>query len=317
MDEEADEHEQRRDENRDLGRRVGGDGDRQLHVAAPREVDRRVVLGDVADDRDHDQPHEERREPERSRDRLDRVDEELARDDRSRDRRSEQRQRAAEAPGLALRGVRVVRGGLLRLPREVRVVDVRPVRQEQEDGDADRDLLPDEVALHQGREHGRQRHRGHREDHHRRVPARDPRIEALRAVLDAARERRRAEDEQGVPDDRARQGGLDETQEPGTEREDGDDELGGVAEGRVQEAAERGADPVSGVLGADADPAREGQEGERGPGEDRPVRRAEQAAHDRGGQAEGENGEEAHIAGCEPVSARGLPCVDRQPALVA
>ena len=64
------EHERRRDEQRDLRAAADRDFHRQRHLVAPRGGDRRVVLGGVADDRDHDHADEQLREAETRQRRL-------------------------------------------------------------------------------------------------------------------------------------------------------------------------------------------------------------------------------------------------------
>src|SRR4028118_2128569 len=68
---------------------------------------------------------------------------------------------------------------------------------------------------------------------HRGVDAGYSRGEGLGAVLEAAEQQARAEHEEHVADDGADDRGLDHGGQARREGEDGDDELGGVAEGRV------------------------------------------------------------------------------------
>jgi hypothetical protein len=91
-------------------------------------------------------------------------------------------------------------------------------------------------------EEGRDQHPDDGEEHHRRGSPGDARVESLQAVLQPADEEREAEDEEEIPEDRADDRGLYQLDLPGPERDDRDDQLGGVAEGRVQEAAD--ASPV-------------------------------------------------------------------------
>src|SRR5919108_219141 len=58
-------HEQRRDEERDLGARPDRDVDGQVHLVLARDVDGHPVLGDIAHDRDHDRADEELAEADR------------------------------------------------------------------------------------------------------------------------------------------------------------------------------------------------------------------------------------------------------------
>ena len=65
----------------------------------------------------------------------------------------------------------------------------------------------------------------------------DGAVELLRAAAEAADEERQAEHEQQVADDAAGDRGLDQLDVPVAQRDDRDDQLGGVAEGGVEEAA--------------------------------------------------------------------------------
>ncbi len=66
-------------------------------------------------------------------------------------------------------------------------------------------------------------------------------VETLRAVLDAADQDAETHDQQDVADDRAGDGGLDEIQQALSDGENRDDEFGGVAQRRVEQAADAGA----------------------------------------------------------------------------
>ena len=93
-----------------------------------------------------------------------------------------------------------------------------------------------------------------RGDHEeRRVRARDARVEALDAVAEAAEQDARAEDEEQVPDDRAGERRLHDLDEPGLEGEEGDDQLGDVAERGVEDAAHLGSRQRAETLGGQAD----------------------------------------------------------------
>ena len=110
--------------------------------------------------------------------------------------------------------------------------------------------------------HGRQDQQGG-------VGARDPCTECLSAVLETTRQHRRAKDEQQVADDGARDGRLHHGEEPGLEGEEGDDQLGDVAERRVEDAAHlRAGDGAKALRGEAHDPG-EAQDGHRGEHEHR------------------------------------------------
>ena len=73
----------------------------------------------------------------------------------------------------------------------------------------------------------------------------------------AAEEEREPEHEQEVPDHAARERAAHDLGEAVVDREEGDDQLGRVAEGGVEEAADAGARVVGRVLGRLADQPRE------------------------------------------------------------
>ena len=115
-------------------------------------------------------------------------------------------------------------------------------------------------------------------------------LEAQHLVPPAAGHEGEAEDEERVDEDRADQRGLHQGDEPGPEREDADEELGQVADRRLDDAGRRRAEVVAEVVGRLADqvgdPAerqrrrREGEE-RRGGGE---VQRASQRHQGRDGR---------------------------------
>ena len=75
---------------------------------------------------------------------------------------------------------------------------------------------------------------------------------------------RGAEDEQEVPDHASREGAADDLREAIVHGDERDDELGRVAERRVEEAADPGPGVLGGVLRRLSDQPRERDEGERG-----------------------------------------------------
>jgi len=71
-----------------------------------------------------------------------------------------------------------------------------------------------------------------------------------------------AEDEENVADDRASQRGFDEVGQPFPQGQDSDDQLGGIAEGRIQQSADAATEVLSQFLGGTPDERRERQDGE-------------------------------------------------------
>ena len=106
----------------------------------------------------------------------------------------------------------------------------------------------------------------------RRHHARAGGVELEVLVLETAGEARRAQDEQDVADDRAGERRLDDAVVALLERDQGDDELGGVAEGGVQEPADAFARALGQVLGRFAQPTGERHDREARADEDRDVR---------------------------------------------
>src|SRR5690606_3321683 len=93
--------------------------------------------------------------------------------------------------------------------------------------------------------------------------------------LQPAPDRAQAEDQQDVADDRAGDRRLDQVVKPGPERHDRDDQLGGVAEGRVQQPADAFTQPLCELLRRPAHQARERDDRQRGRDEDRDPARVE------------------------------------------
>ena len=124
------------------------------------------------------------------------------------------------------------------------------VADHQDDRDIDR-LLGQRALLRVARregEDGRDEQADDRQDEQRGVRRRDLPAERLRPVAQAADQHARPEDQQQVPDDRAGQRRLDDLDQAGLEREERDDQLGDVAEGRVEDArrpAARSATPAA------------------------------------------------------------------------
>ncbi len=107
----------------------------------------------------------------------------------------------------------------------------------------------------------RQDHRGDREHEQARDHPRGLAAEAQHAVVPAAGEEGEAEDEERVREDRADERGLDDSDEPGLEREDGDEELGQVADRRLDDAGRGRGQVIAELVGRFADQV--GDAGER------------------------------------------------------
>ena len=248
--EQRDEHQHRRGEQRDLRARADRDVDRQVHLVARREVDRHPVLGGVADDRDDDDADEERRQPDRLRRLGDRADEDLRHHADGDAGAGEHQHGLAHRPRLALVLVAPVLGVeevLVRLEREE---EPGEVGDEQDDRDGDREVLdvaaevdrlllgPRQAAAGHELEDRRHHQRGGRQHQHQRLHPRRRAVELLALALAAADQHRGAHHEQDVAEDRADQRGLDDLLEALVQGEEGDDDLGRVAEGDVEEAAD-------------------------------------------------------------------------------
>ena len=89
------------------------------------------------------------------------------------------------------------------------------------------------------------------------------RLKRLGGMFQPADERRRAEHQQHVADDRAGERRLDEIDQPLAQRQRADDQLGGVAERGVEQAADAAAEPFSEDLRRPPDVGRQRQDGER------------------------------------------------------
>ena len=72
-------------------------------------------------------------------------------------------------------------------------------------------------------------------------------------MTEAADEERQAKDEQQIREDRADQGGLDDDHETGPQGEDRDEELGQVAERRLDHSGDGRAELAAELLGGGAD----------------------------------------------------------------
>ena len=96
-------------------------------------------------------------------------------------------------------------------------------------------------------------------------------------MFQAAGQQARAQHQQQVADDRAGDRRLDQIEQSGADGEDRDDQLGGVAEGSVEQAAQARAGVMRQLLGPLADEA--GERDEADSGEDKDDRRAGSLRH--------------------------------------
>ena len=107
-----------------------------------------------------------------------------------------------------------------------------------------------------GETHGRQQH-------HRAVHARRAGVVGLVAVAQAAEQEGDAEREQEIRQDRADDGGAHHVEVAGAQRHQRDDELGRIAEGRIEQSAHRIAGVSGEVLGGAHDQRRDRHDRER------------------------------------------------------
>ena len=94
------------------------------------------------------------------------------------------------------------------------------------------------------------------------------RIEVLLFVTQAASEHRGAQHQQDVAHDRPCDRGLHDVMQPGAQRCERDDQLGGVAEGGVEQPTNTLARPIGQLLGRAAHPASKREYCDRSRGED-------------------------------------------------
>jgi hypothetical protein len=141
---------------------------------------------------------------------------------------------------------------------------IRPVHQEQDERDRDaqrrdrRRAAPEDALKGGGQDEG-----DRRECEQRRLGTRARRVELLlRLMAKPAREHGGPENKEDVSDDRAGDRGLHHVVQAGVQRDDGDDELGGIAEGRIQEPTDALPRPHRQLLGGAAHPAGERNDGQ-------------------------------------------------------
>src|SRR2546427_366295 len=259
---ERNENEDRRHEQRDLGRRRRRDGDAQFHLVPPGHEDRTPMFCGVSDDGHDDDSDEQLGQAEaQSRD-LQGTDQDLALDGDQDGRCHEDAQCEPFFPTRFLRD----------LGDRIEDVPMRPqgkeqaeyVGEEQDPGDAQAHFFEGHAGADARGEHvqGGHHETDDRDDEHRDLnPGRLP-GEVLRLVLHAPREHAQPEDQQKVPDDRAGERCLDDFRQTARQRKDRDDEFGRVPECRVQEAADAGTGVFAEFLRGEAEAPGQRDDGE-------------------------------------------------------
>ncbi len=244
-------------EHRHLRGRRQGDLGRELDLAAVGDDHGTPVLRRVPDDGDDHRGDEEVRQPDLLGERLERADEDLGDERRHDGGDAERGERRPERPGIDL----VV-------ARDVNDV-VAPKRVDGDDGiddeecDRDRHREIDDAlrvgAAAPARDRRNQEEPDREPDH--------PEREEARPALDGAvpaRDEREPEHEQEVADHRSRQRAADDLGQPLVDGDQGDDQLRGVAERGVEEAADPRPGVLRRVLGRLADQPGERDQGDRG-----------------------------------------------------
>ena len=181
---------------------------------------------------------------------LERADEDLRHERGDDGRAGEDDERELQRPALDFLVARDVHR---RVPAQ-RVPRQRDVGEQQHDRNRDRErdesvTVGVAVPARDRRDQQDQRRRAHEPERDEARPAVD--------LAAAAEEEREAEDEQQVPDHGAGQRATHDLVQPFVDGEQRDDQLGGVAEGGVEEAADAGAGVLGGVLRRLADQPRE------------------------------------------------------------
>jgi hypothetical protein len=143
---------------------------------------------------------------------------------------------------------------------------VQNIENEHHYRDFDSQVLcgPEALGGTGGSEVGRYRERDSYDGEHRRVCPRDSHRESLGAVLEAPNQKARTQHQQHVPDNRADYRGLNDGCQSGYQGEYGDDELGGVAEGGIEYAADARARVMPKAFGGLPEDPSEAYKGEGG-----------------------------------------------------
>src|SRR5918997_548115 len=246
----------------DLDGGAEGDAHREVHVVFVGDLDADHVFGDVADYRYEYHPDKELGDAVLLGKWLYGPDERL-RDVGDGGRRHEQQH---ERGRPAERGVSSF--GRRRAFRAAEDVEqVEDVEHEHHHGHLDAQVGRVRPGVGNG-EDGRQRERGGHDGEHRGVDTGYLHGKALDAVLEAPDQDAGPEHEQHVAYDRPDDGGLDHRREASGEGEYGDYELGGVAEGGVQDAADARAGVMAEALGGLPEDPGQTDQGQRRDGEE-------------------------------------------------
>ena len=198
------------------------------------------MLRRVADDGHQDDADEGLRKPDALRHGLDGPDEDL-RKDRNADGRSEQDRDRHRQFCLRLRFL-AGRAFFIQGPvRDEREHELHAVDQQHQhrDDDAQPFVLGGQALLrHRMCEDGRDRKTEHGEQQHARRDVHGVPVEFLRLELQTADQHRHAEHQQDIADDGARQRSLHDVEHAFLHRDKGDDQLGRIAEGRIEKPAD-------------------------------------------------------------------------------
>ena len=153
------------------------------------------------------------------------------------------------------------------------------VSDQQDDGDFQAEIVLAEPSAGAGQIVERRRHnqRDRRQRQGSRLRPRSGSIEPLYGVLEAPGQHGGAEHQEEVADDRTGERSLDHRIETRSQGRHRDDQLGGVSEGGIQQAAQPLAGPVRELLGGAPEPAGQRHDRQRGRQEDprMPLRREE------------------------------------------
>src|SRR3989454_805916 len=250
---ERNEDEDWRHEQRDLGRRSRRDRDAQFHLVSPGHEDRAAVFRGVPDDGHDDDSDKQFGQAQALPRRLQRADQDLALD-RDQDRRSDED--AQGEPFLPARLLGDFRHRIEDVPvRAQGKKEAEHVGQEQDPGDAQAHLLQGHAGPSPCREdvQGGHYEADDRDDEHRDLNSGRLAGEVLRFVFHAPGEHAQPEDEEKVPHNRAGERRLHDLGQAARQRKDGDDQLRGVPECRVEETAHPGARVLAEFFGREAE----------------------------------------------------------------
>src|SRR6266700_1323517 len=114
---------------------------------------------------------------------------------------------------------------------------VHGINQQQDDGDEDANGLDAPTILNDQGGGGRNGERGQHQYHHSGIFSGITSIEVLFAPAPTAEGQRGTEDEQHIADDRADDRGFNNGDQPLLQREDADNNFGGITEGCIEQAA--------------------------------------------------------------------------------